>query len=120
MSHLQEDIVRYKKYFYALRPLLACRYAECFHTAPPVRFDELLEMELEPALRRAVDGLLEKKKVTTERELYPQIPEILDFIREELEKQKAIQNAMPDDRNPDWSALDRLFVDMIGVTLPQE
>ncbi|MDO5133469.1 MAG: nucleotidyltransferase domain-containing protein [Eubacteriales bacterium] len=42
--YLMDDQVRYKKYFYALRPLLCCRWIEAFHEAPPVEFDRLLEL----------------------------------------------------------------------------
>ena len=107
--------MRYKKYFYALRPLLAARWIGCFHEAPPVLFSDLLKMDLEPGLRAAIDDLLEKKKVTTEGEQNPHIPAIRDFIEEELQKQKAAGDAMPDDRNADWTALDRCFVRLIGL-----
>ncbi|MBR6030140.1 MAG: nucleotidyltransferase domain-containing protein [Clostridia bacterium] len=116
-GHLTGETVRYKKYFYALRPLLAAQYIERFHRVPPVLFDELLQMDLDPALRAAIDDLLERKKVTTEGESHPQIPAIRDFIREELIRQKAIGSSLPEDRNPDWSALNRCFAEMIGVRL---
>lgn len=108
-DHLQGETVRYKKYFYALRPLLAAEYIEKFHEAPPVRFDELLKLDLEPELRNAIDRLLEIKKVTTEKELNPQIPEIIGFIKAELSKQKSIADALPDDHNKDWDSLNMLF-----------
>jgi len=37
INYLQEEKVKYKKYFYALRPLLACKYVEEFHCPPPVQ-----------------------------------------------------------------------------------
>lgn len=58
--------MRYKKYFYALRPLLAAQYIEKYHEAPPVLFDELLKLELPGDLRNGIDMLLEVKKRTTE------------------------------------------------------
>ena len=114
-GHLQQDTVRYKKYFYALRPLLAARYIEHFHTVPPVLFDDLLKMDMEPDLRSAIDDLLEKKKITTEGEYNPHIPVIRDFIQEELLRQKAICDSMPEDRNKDWTALNRCFAETIGM-----
>ena len=116
-GYLKEDTVRYKKYFYALRPLLAARYIECFHTVPPVLFDDLMKMDMEPELRTAIDDLLEKKKITTEGEQHPHIPIIRDFIREELQRQKAICDSLPDDRNKDWTALNRCFAEMIHYEL---
>ena len=73
-GYLMGETVRYKKYFYALRPLLAARYIETYHTAPPVLFDDLLKKELPEDLRRAIDELLEIKKKTTEGEENPHMP----------------------------------------------
>ena len=116
-DHLTGETVRYKKYFYALRPLLAAQYIERHHAVPPVLFHDLLQLEMEPSLRKAVDTLLEKKKNTTESEYNPHIPAIQDYIRDELPKQKAICDAMPDDRNRDWSALNRCFADVVGFEI---
>ena len=116
-DHLTGETVRYKKYFYALRPLLAAQYIERYHAVPPVLFHDLLQLEMEPSLRKAVDTLLEKKKNTTEGEYNPHIPAVQDFIRDELPKQKAICEAMPDDRKRDWSALNRCFADVVGFEI---
>ena len=113
-AFLNEETVRYKKYFYALRPLLAAIYIERLHLPPPVLFDDLLKMELPAGLRPAIDELLERKKATTEGERQPHIPAIRDFIREELPKQKLTADRLPDDRNPDWTALNRCFAQLIG------
>ena len=114
-GYLTGEQIRYKKYFYALRPLLAAIWIERTHQIPPVLFDELMKMDMEPELRTAIEDLLERKKVTTEGEHNPQIPAIQAFIQDELQRQKAISNALPDDRNTDWSALNRCFVQIIGL-----
>lgn len=111
---LHGDNVRYKKYFYALRPLLAAQYIEAFHTAPPVLFEELLQPDLPKDLRTAIDELLELKKQTTEKEEHPQIPAIRAFIESETERQKEIANTLEDDRNHDWTALNELFRELIS------
>ena len=115
-EHLTGDTVRYKKYFYALRPLLAARYIERYHTVPPVLFDGLLQTVADPALLPAIDELLARKKVTTEGEYSAHIPAIRAFIRDELQRQEAISATLPDDRNTDWSALNECFAETIGVT----
>ena len=116
-EYLQGDTVRYKKYFYALRPLLAAQYIERFHTVPPVLFDDLLKMEMDPALKEAIVDLVEKKKASTEGEQNPQIPVIQVFIQEELQKQKAISDALLDDRNNNWTMINNCFVETIGVPI---
>ncbi len=112
-EYLQGDTVRYKKYFYALRPLLAAEYIEKYHTAPPVLFDDLLELDLDPELRTAIDELLEAKKRTTEKEENSQMPVIKKYIEDEIKKQKAIADELADDHNKDWSALDKVFIETI-------
>ena len=113
-GYLLGDAVRYKKYFYALRPLLAARFIEEYHVAPPVLFDDLLKMDLPEELRQAIDELLEAKKRTTEGEENPQMPVIRDFIVSETERQKQIADALEDDHNKDWTALNRLFSEILG------
>lgn len=113
-DYLQGETVRYKKYFYALRPLLAAVYIEKYHVAPPVLFDELIKLDLTPELRKAIDELLEIKKQTTEKDESPQMPAIRNFIETELIRQKEIADSMADDRNRDWSALNLLFRDVMG------
>ena len=65
-------------------------------------------------LRKAIDELLEIKKRTTEKEENPQMPEILSFIETEIQKQKEIADSLEDDHNKDWSALNRIFAEVIG------
>ena len=105
-EYLTGDKVRYKKYFYALRPLMASMYIEEKHMAPPVLFDDLLKMDIPAELRAAIDELLEIKKRTTEKEENPQLPVIKAFIESEIEKQKEIADSLLDDHNKDWSTLD--------------
>ena len=115
VDYLQGEKVRYKKYFYALRPLLAAEYIEKYHEAPPVLFDDLLKMELSTEFRMALDELLEIKKRTTEKEENPQMPEIRKFIEEELRKQKEIGDALPNDHNGDLTILNRIFRETLEV-----
>ena len=115
MDYLQGENVRYKQYFYALRPLLAAKYIEEFHEAPPVLFDDLMKMDIDPVLRNGIEELLEIKKVTTEKEENPQMPVIRDFIAKEIEIQKSIAYSLEDDHNRDMTALNRLFLEIIGI-----
>ena len=113
-DYLQGETVRYKKYFYALRPLLAAEYIGQYHEAPPVLFDELLKQDIEPSLRAAIGRLLEIKKVTNEKEMNPQIPEIIEYIKAGIVKQKDIADRLPDDHNKDREELNRIFREVIS------
>lgn len=113
-GYLLGDTVRYKKYFYVLRPLFAAQYIEKYHTAPPVRFDDFLKMDIPVDLRQAINELLEVKKRTTEGEENPQMPVIREFIQSETARQKEIADNLEDDHNKDWSALNSIFLEIIN------
>ncbi|WP_242963323.1 nucleotidyltransferase domain-containing protein [Lachnoclostridium sp. An14] len=114
LQELQEEQVRYKKYFYALRPLLAVRYMETWRRPAPVPFDELLKQELPPALKEAIGEVLAVKLVSAEQERHPQNPILQEFIEGELERQKTLAETLPDDRKRDWSGLNGAFLKAVG------
>lgn len=109
-GYLQQEQVKYKKYFYALRPLLACRYIEQYHKVPPVLFDELLKMELPDVLRDEIDTLIKIKTAAGEGELNPSLPVITDFIINEVGHQKQLADHMADDRRTEWDTLNEVFL----------
>ncbi|MCI9338436.1 MAG: nucleotidyltransferase domain-containing protein [Lachnospiraceae bacterium] len=113
-EYLQGDKVRYKKYFYALRPLLAAQYIEKYHTAPPVLFDDILKLALPEDLRQAIDELLEVKKRSTEGEEHQQMPVIKRFIESETVRLKEIADNLKDDHNRDLTVLNRIFLETIA------
>lgn len=81
-EYLQGDQVKLKKYFYVLRPVLACQWIETHNTMPPVEFDRMVE-ELIPhgsGLREEVDRLLERKMAGEELDMGERIAPISDFL----------------------------------------
>ena len=49
-EYLKGNMVKAKKYFYVLRPVLACRWILDKGSPPPMLFSELMEAELNPVL----------------------------------------------------------------------
>ncbi len=116
VEYLEGEEITYKKYFYALRPLLAAQYIERFHDIPPVQFVDLFRcMDLSKELRDAIDELLEKKKSATENEKHAHIPIIRDYIQKELTRQKDIADNTPDDRKSDCAPLNKCFLELVGL-----
>jgi predicted nucleotidyltransferase len=64
-NNLKSDVVKVKKYFYVLRPLLACMWVVKYNEAPPIEFDRLLESytNIDPKLKVEILNLLERKKL---------------------------------------------------------
>lgn len=117
---LSGEMIRYKKYFYALRPLLCCKWILRHHSAPPVEFEKLLTLFRDPEsgltqeLYEAIRELLALKAVTEEKDLNPQMPVIIDFIREECALQKQISDRAPDDHRHDFGEINEAFRKVLG------
>lgn len=83
-EYLMDDMVKYKKYFYVLRPILACKWIEEKKCPPPVLFDELLNSVLENNMKPAVMDLLTRKIQMSESDKAPKVEVINSYIEEKL------------------------------------
>ena len=79
-EYLCEEMVKYKKYFYVLRPILACKWIEEKKCPPPVLFDELFNTVLEEDMKPAVQDLLEKKVKMSEADKAPK-DEVINILK---------------------------------------
>ena len=108
-EYLKGDFVRAKKYFYVLRPVLACQWILDQGTPPPMLFSELMEVELPAELTGAVKQLLEIKMNSPEVKLIPRIPEINEYLDESILRMKRSVRSLEDRHTPDWNALNQIF-----------
>ncbi len=115
-EHLTEDFVKYKKYFYVLRPILACKWIEKKACPPPVLFRELANEVLAPELKEVVSRLLQAKTQMPESEKAPRIDQLNEYIVKELHYYKEAIDTMHDDRTPDWNALNDIFIHTLEPT----
>ncbi|MBI3380597.1 MAG: nucleotidyltransferase domain-containing protein [Aquabacterium sp.] len=84
-EHLYGEVVRYKKYLYVLRPLLAARWIREGRGVPPMRFAELASETLtDRAVLDEVNALLEVKMRAGESATSPRWVGIHDFLEAEL------------------------------------
>lgn len=84
-DYLRGEQVRIKKYFYVLRPLLACKWIEKYNQMPPILFQDLMQdAALESTVREAIDTLLTRKINGDELDVESRIEEINQLIEKEL------------------------------------
>lgn len=112
-EYLKGETVRLKKYFYVLRPLLACKWILRKKCPPPMLFSELAEAELETEMKSAVDGLLLMKKNTPEMGEGKRIDRLNDYIEKNLTALKTTVEALPAEKKVDWGRLNALFLSII-------
>lgn len=111
-SHLQGEAVRYKKYLYVLRPLLAARWIREQGGAPPMRFAELAQASvLEPALIDEINRLLDVKMRAGEAATSARWPGLHRFIEDELVVAEA--NPPPEHVRPETAELDAFLFDCV-------
>ena len=114
-AYLLEDMVKYKKYFYVLRPILACKWIEKKKCPPPVQFDELVQEVLEEEMEPVVEKLLKAKRKMVEAEKGERIEELNQYIVKHLTEYKEKLERMEDDRKPEWKSLNRMFREILSL-----
>jgi len=114
LDDFRNDQVRLKKYFYVIRPILACKWILNNDTPPPVLFHDLVTSVLEPALLPDMEDLLKRKSDTNESEKQVRIVIWDNWIQENLALlEGAAENAEPDNKMP-WSRLNTAFLDILA------
>ena len=112
-EYLKGERVRAKKYFYVIRPLLACRWILERRTPPPMLFAELVETQLEPELRPVVADLLRLKMSVPEIEEIPRISSLNEFIELNLVVVQRQIETLPRERPSDWAPLNQFFLSIL-------
>ncbi len=111
-EHLLGDVVRYKKYLYVLRPLLAARWIREGRGAPPMRFAELAQATLaDAAVVAEINALLEVKMRAGEAATSARWPGLQAFIERELADAQAHPTTAS--HQADGAALDAFLRDTI-------
>ncbi len=114
-EYLQGDIVWVKKYFYVLRPLLACAWIENFHEMAPLDFQLMMNTLLERGeLKQAILQLLERKINGEELDKAPRISIINDYAERQIEYFNNYVKELHFKNQPDVNELDQLFRDTLS------
>ncbi|MEH7084208.1 nucleotidyltransferase domain-containing protein [Neobacillus drentensis] len=113
-DYLRGDHVKIKKYFYVLRPVLACLWIERYHTVPPIEFQILVEDLLEEdQLKQEISTLLERKINGDELNLEPKVNTINDFLEKEINRLEEYTKTLKVSKEDMTPVLDNLFRDIL-------
>ncbi|KXS40553.1 MAG: nucleotidyltransferase [Candidatus Frackibacter sp. T328-2] len=109
-DYLQGDEVKIKKYFYVLRPVLACKWLEANKTAVPMNFEELLDSQVSDMhLYKEIKELLKRKRAGEELDIEPKIDIINNFIEEEFAYYEEYARGIEDIDSVSYEELNKLF-----------
>ena len=112
-EYLKGETVKAKKYFYVLRPVLACRWILGKGSPPPMLFSELMEAELDPVLLPDVNRLLDLKMNAPEIKTIPKIESINRYLDSSIEEVRSRIVQLPEDANHGWEELNKLFLSQL-------
>ncbi len=110
-DYLQGSEVKIKKYFYVLRPLLACAWIEKYNKVPPLDFNVLVK-DLIPQgseLQGAVQSLLFRKMSGDELNLEPRLDVINIYLEERIAHYEWVASAFEQSVGVMDEVLDVLF-----------
>lgn len=109
-EYLQGDHVKIKKYFYVLRPILACEWIERHNTMPPIEFQELVDRLVpEGTLKSAIQELLVRKIAGDEMDYEPRINPINEFLEARIAYYDQTASTMQVGEGGQDGQLDALF-----------
>lgn len=112
--YMQGEKVTIKKYFYVLRPILACKWIEMYNTFPPVEFPELVDKMLRPGpLKQELLAIMERKRAGQglEQELKSLV--IHDYVKTEIDRVQDYAKSMSEKREDITIQLNSIFQETI-------
>lgn len=111
---LQKDSVKSKKYFYVLRPVLACDWIRNENSFPPMEFQDLVDSEVkDEKVKFEIAELLKRKMAGEELKEEPKIEILNEFLESKIEFYKTyVEQIEPNDK-PQTELLDELFKETI-------
>lgn len=116
-DYLRGDMIKAKKYFYVLRPILACRWILERGTPPPMLFSELMKSQLEDGLKGTVKQLLDMKMNVPEVTLIPRVDMLNAYLSRSILEVRERIALLPKEEPRNWEELDALFLSALGLWL---
>ena len=112
-EYLRGEQVKAKKYFYVLRPILACNWILRTNTPPPMLFSELVDAELPRELMVPVRDLLRIKMEVLELKLISRVNVINSYIESELPRICEEIKELPEEKLHGYDELNEMFLKYI-------
>lgn len=114
-SYLETELIRLKRYFYMLRPVLACQWLLTRSEVVPMKFSTLVDELVPPGdVKNSIDKLVKKKREGVELGEAPVIQGLSQFIIEQMESLAEVVKGT--EFNRDWEPLDNYFRYILSQT----
>lgn len=114
-KYLKDNNIKLKKYFYVIRPVLACRWILENKTPPPVLFQQLVDTVADDNIKPVIAELVHIKTEVPETEKGKHIPELDLYIENSIIEIRKYADSMKDDKKRDWKELDEMFLKCLEI-----
>lgn len=111
-EYLKGETVKYKKYFYVLRPLLVCEWIIKEGTPPPMLFSDLLkysDSEIKPDIDKLLDLKINSPEIATGK----RFDKVNDYIEENIVRIEGLVKDFPRDKENSWTNLNEIFLNLL-------
>ena len=109
-TYLQKDNVRVKKYFYVLRPLLACEWIKETNSMAPMEFQKLVDSQVtDQNVKTEIQNLLERKIAGEELNEEAKIEILNKFIEQKIAYYTEYLKKVGKIETPETTRLNDLF-----------
>ena len=112
-EYLKGETVKLKKYFYVLRPILACKWILAEGTPPPMLFSTLMERCLEEELKPDVLKLLDLKVNSPEITEGKRFDRVNEYIEKNIADLESVLESLPNRHMKSWEELNKIFVGLL-------
>jgi hypothetical protein len=113
-TYLQGEHIRLKKYFYALRPILAALWIVEKDECPPMEFHHLRTLITDPVINKKIDGLLQQKAEVGESFVIAPDEVLHQFIADQMKRCELFAQGLPK-KETSAASLNLLFRTAIGI-----
>lgn len=112
VRYLKAEKVILKKYFYALRPILAAKWIIEYKTQAPMLFEELMESQLEKGIKKLVNELVKLKQNSLETNMIEKNKILNQYIESEI---KYIESNIDNfkEKINNFDLLDEYFIELL-------
>ncbi|HRE41687.1 MAG TPA: nucleotidyltransferase domain-containing protein [Ignavibacteria bacterium] len=113
---LDRDKVKVKKYFYVLRPILACDWIKENNSMAPMEFEKLLKSQVKDLkIKSEIQKLLSRKISGEELSEEPKNKILNDFLENKIQYYKEYIKSFKIKAPPDTKKLNDIFIDTINA-----
>jgi len=109
-DYLKGENVKLKKYFYVIRPILACKWILHRQSPPPMLFSELLAAEAGDEITPLINDLLKIKMASQEVGESKRIIKLNEYINRNIAEIMDAIGTLPKEHHKPWDELNRLFL----------